>query len=333
MAYIRDRKWNLKNAIRKRNCKTLTDIRTVFVLQDKKDRYGKFANRQNLLNYVFESDLSWQERIAWIDRVIDYVGPKKENFEYQCILHNSVEKATELRDAKSERVSGENNPGYQHGGKLSAFSENSIYASEEVKENAIKASKKTKSENKHNENTTIEYYLHRGMGLCEAIEARKERQAVGRKENFIKRYGEEEGLRRWQERQEKWIKSHYNGINYSNISQDLFNNLIERIKPNEHDIYYATFDRSEMKEYKNKEYRLKTTNSYILPDFVCLNKKLIIEFDGDYWHSSRVANPTREKYREIEIEKLGFSLLRIKESDYKKDKEGTIKKCIEFLKQ
>ena len=169
MAYIRDRKWNLKNAIRKRNCKTLTDIRTVFVLQVKKDRYGKFANRQNLLNYVFESDLSWQERIAWIDRVIDYKGPKKENFEYQCILHNSVEKATELRDAKSERASGENNPGYQHGGKLSAFSENFIYASEEVKENAIKASKKTKSENKHNENTTIEYYLHRGMGLCESI--------------------------------------------------------------------------------------------------------------------------------------------------------------------
>lgn len=85
--------------------------------------------------------------------------------------------------------------------------------------------------------------------------------------------------------------------------------------------------------YVNKEYTLKLKSRSIKPDFIDVDKKMIIEFDGDYWHSSRVANPSRELERDNSILAEGFKLLRVKESDYKKNKEKVIQECIDFLTQ
>ena len=328
----KDRKWKIENAIRTRNCKNLNDVKTVIILQKYSERYGKFPNRQRVLEEVFKSDYHWIERKKWIDRVIDWSGPRGENYEWQHILHNSDDIAKKLKTQKTERASGEKNPGYNHGGRLSIFSDNFI-GDISGKEDALEKMKQTKKSNPQNENTRIEYYLSKGFGLCESIETLKERQAVGRLDKFIERYGEVEGKLKWEQRQEKWIKSHFNGINYSQISQELFNSIIELLDLPLYDIYFATYDRENMAEYKNKEYRLKTTSSYILPDFICLKSKKIIEFNGDYWHSDKIANPLREKNRNSEIKKCGFEILHIKEFDYKKDKQGTIQKCIDFLKQ
>lgn len=60
---------------------------------------------------------------------------------------------------------------------------------------------------KRTSNACIEYYLERNYTEEEAIELIKERQAVGKLERFIERYGMQEGIKRWEERQIKWQKS------------------------------------------------------------------------------------------------------------------------------
>ena len=60
---------------------------------------------------------------------------------------------------------------------------------------------------------------------------------------------------------------------------------------------------------------------------------MIIEFDGDYWHSKQVANPTREQKRDNGIKSLGYEVLHVKEKDYKDNPQKVVDKCLTFLKQ
>lgn len=73
----------------------------------------------------------------------------------------------------------------------------------------------------------------------------------------------------------------------------------------------------------------------------------IIEFNGDYWHANpkiykkdyinKTLNLTayeiwkKDEKRKKYIQKQGYQLYVVWESDYKNDPENTIKKCIEFL--
>ena len=68
------------------------------------------------------------------------------------------------------------------------------------------------------------------------------------------------------------------------------------------------------------------------PDFInCNGKKLIVEFDGDYWHSSeKVKEKDRRKL--AKYKELGFDTLVIKENEFKNDKEGTKNRIVEFVK-
>lgn len=185
-------KSKIKMQITKRNCKNLTDLRTVIAMS-KSGRYKKFPNHQRVKAAVFNSDYSWQERIAWMDRIIDWKGPRGENFKWQCILHNSKEIASEMKRLKSNRVVSDKNPAYNHGGKFSPFSDR--FVGKTSKEDAISKMKKTIAENPQNQNTRVEYYLDKGCGLCQAIKKLKKRQAVGSLDNFIKRCGKVEGTR------------------------------------------------------------------------------------------------------------------------------------------
>ena len=111
-------------------------------------------------------------------------------------------------DRIRESMRGKNNMAYNHGGKLSPFSkkfikyENVENVDEKVEEIKKRAAK-TKIEN-FGQNTHLDYYTHRGMSLEEAQKALYERQNTFTKEKCIERYGEEEGLKVWQDRQERW---------------------------------------------------------------------------------------------------------------------------------
>ena len=103
-----------------------------------------------------------------------------------------------------DAMTGDKNPAYQHGGKLSPFSKNFInYKGDEYIENLKEQAVQTKEENRNNP-CTVEYYIKRGMSEDKAIDALRERQTTFSLEICMEKYGVEEGTKIWQDRQDKW---------------------------------------------------------------------------------------------------------------------------------
>lgn len=193
--------------------------------------------------------------------------------------------------------------------------------------------------------TSIEYYLKKGYTKIVSKNMLKSRQSTFSMSKCVDKYGEVDGLKKWNNRQKKWLESLiYNGNlknGYSKISNEMFFSIAEN------------FNIEESKEVRcysiNGEFYINNNNSYYLYDFKYLNK--IIEFNGDVFHG----NPSIYKENDIcinfknnpliakelwERDKIkinlainnGFDVLVIWESEYKKNKELVIKKCIEFLR-
>ena len=240
----------------------------------------------------------------------------------------------------SVAFSGENNPAWQHGGKLSPYSKNFLhkdrYDPSELAKKAAETSKKNGSNS-----TNIEYYLKRGYTQDEAEAALKERQTTFTIEKCIKKYGKEEGERIWHERQEKWqntlnskspeeierinrAKVSFNG--YSKLSQELFKSIHEQL--GDVKVYYATNGGTD----KNSDYcYISNKKKVFFFDFYVPASNKIIEFDGDYWHGEKRGNQQRDRERDKRLIDDGFIILRIPEKDYNNDKKGTVAKCLNFL--
>jgi hypothetical protein len=194
----------------------------------------------------------------------------------------------------------------------------------------------------------IEYWLKKGYSESEAIIKRSERQSTFSKEKCIEKYGEEEGLKIFTERQTKWTKSLNSGgnlkVGHSKVSQELFYKLLEYYDIEDRDkIYFATH---------NKEYRLNKFDGGIwLYDFTDIKNKKIIEYNGDMFHgnpkkykSSDYPHPFKKNVTADEIwcsdkiktdtaNKEGFEVLVIWDSEYRwGNKDSIIEKCVKFLK-
>lgn len=151
-------------------------------------------------------------------------------------------------------------------------------------------------------------------------------------EKCIKRYGEKEGRNCWLNRQERWHKS-YKKSNFSKISQVLFWEIAVRLNSLD-SIYFAELDENKNKDIsgKNHELRLKLER-VLLPDFIDVSSKKIIEFDGTYWHRrvGKGNNKNRDSMRIKIFEKYGYDVLRVPENEFKKNSKIVIKKCLNFL--
>lgn len=241
-----------------------------------------------------------------------------------------------LKD-QSVRIVGENNPGYNHQGKLSPFSKNFIYAdTNDIEE--IKQKVKNSITNSINRTNTIRYWTNLGYSEEDAKQKVKERQTTFSLSKCIEKYGKEEGTEIWVKRQEKWKDSckKTRTNKFSKISQELFWEVYGLLTEDKNFIYFAEL--GENKELDNSsvnnEYRLKLPERVLMPDFINLKTKKIIEFDGTYWHGEyMIKNPNklRDEVRDKILIKNGYEVLHIKEYDYKNDKAGSIKKCLEFL--
>lgn len=265
--------------------------------------------------------------------------------EWQTILHNSKEKAEFLRKSKIDRSKSDSNPWKNHNGRLSPFSDKFI--GKTTKDEAIKNMKLTMLSNPHNQNTKVEYYLHKGMGLCSAIKALKTRQATGSIDAYIRRFGEEMGFIKWRQRQIKWQKTLNsksqeeisrinaaklnNGYSVSKAEKELFTALSLRI-PN---------------IKRNISISYNGGKNWYIYDMGLKNK--LIEYNGDYWH----ANPSiyteefynktskmsandiwnKEKHKDRIAKENGYEILKIWEKDYKIDSKRELEKCINFLTQ
>ncbi len=191
-----------------------------------------------------------------------------------------------------------------------------------------------------------EYWVRvSGCTIEEARDIISEKQVFFSKEKCIEKYGEKEGLKRWEERQEKWQNTLHNSeklhVGFSKISQDLFDKILSFYKEEEKDyVFYGS---------KNHEYCLREGNINYIYDFTDLNKRKIIEFQGDIYHANPLIfeetdnpNPFKkdktskdlwefdEKKKKVAIDN-GFSYLAIWESDYRNNEENVIREVLKFL--
>jgi G:T-mismatch repair DNA endonuclease (very short patch repair protein) len=205
---------------------------------------------------------------------------------------------------------------------------------------------------------SYQYWMEKGHTEEEAKKIVSEKQVTFSKEKCIERYGEEEGLKVWQERQRKWMetldsksdeekleilkkKIFYNKIHSKN-SQELFKK-IESFFPSE-DFFFATS--------LNEEKKIETiSGEFFKPDFCWKNK--IIEFFGTYWHCDpnhpKYGDPSFairrgskkytaasvwkiDKWRIEELQRSGYEVLVIWESEWDASQEDTVARCLEFLR-
>ena len=153
-------------------------------------------------------------------------------------------------------------------------------------------------------------------------------------ENFISKYGMDEGKRRF---------GHLKNKSYSEVSQALFLRIDEQLGDLSLDSRYATKNAEEVINLFFDDGTCKTCR----PDYK-LNTK-IIEFNGDFWHANTryyaadeiiYTNGKRivsdiwkaDEIRKSALEKLGYRVLVIWEHDYYENPDKVVSKCVDFLK-
>jgi hypothetical protein len=187
----------------------------------------------------------------------------------------------------------------------------------------------------------IKYWINKGYSEVEAKKLVSERQKTFTLEKCIKKYGEEEGIKKWKSRQDKWqntLKSKpleeqirinkakfNNGVGFSKISQKIFweiynYNIATMVNL---DVYFAELNKDENdimdSSGTSHEYCLVDEyNKFYFLDFYIKKLNLLIEFDGDYWHNVR-GNKERDAIREKNILTVlpGLKIIRISEKEYK----------------
>jgi len=246
----------------------------------------------------------------------------------EMALANKITKIT--CDTKVALTSGEKNGAFDHGGKFSPWSKKFVNGYDDTKHQKKINQHKTLLKN-HPEKfkNNIAYWLQETNGDTEKASQLHKKFQARDLDWFVSKYGEVEGAKRHALKTERWIKS-FKKNNFSKISQILFSEIIKHVDVT--NVYFATFDREDMKTYSNKEYFLNLGTTHIRPDFIDLAKKRIIEFDGEYWHSpTSRANPAREAIRDKLIIDNGYEVLHIPEVEFKANKEKVIQECITFL--
>jgi len=204
-----------------------------------------------------------------------------------------------------------------------------------------------RTENGKKGSTNLQYWINKGYSLEEAKIKRSEKQTTFSKKICIEKHGKIEGLRVFTERQNRWQKTLYkNGklkSGYSNISQELFFNLISNIEDLDclNNIKFAK---------KGGEYVMSDNNGFYRYDFTDLKNKRIIEYNGDQYHANPkkyIAEDTphpfnknitaqemwdKDKNKLDIANKEGFEVLYIWDSEYRLgNKQKVINKCIKFL--
>lgn len=195
--------------------------------------------------------------------------------------------------------------------------------------------------------TKIEYYLKKGFSMKESMSKLSERQTTFSKDICIEKYGEEDGLKIWKDRQSKWQDTLLKNGNikggYSKISQKLFNDILNTYKKkNIKNLFFWT---------KNNEIVFKYDTGFFMYDFTDIEKKKIIEYNGDQYHANpaiyeadskshpyfkhnglTAADIWQKDKKKIDLAKSkGYDVLVIWDSDYNKDPNKEFQKCLDFL--
>ena len=180
--------------------------------------------------------------------------------------------------------------------------------------------------------TQKNYWIKQGYTYEDAKNKVSERQRTFTLEKCIEKHGEEKGYEIWLKRQQKWQKNNKKS-NFSKISQELFWNIYDQLNENDKQfIMFATLNNGEKDDSgHNHELRLKL-KKIVLPDFINIKTKKIIEFNGTYYHNLE-GRQQADKDRITMLENNGYKVLSIDEKFYYKNKKIVIQQCINFLNE
>jgi G:T-mismatch repair DNA endonuclease (very short patch repair protein) len=248
------------------------------------------------------------------------------------------------------------NPSKGHGGRCSAHSKNFIYYQglplDEVDRRIAEVKARATAERiKIPSSTTLEYWLKRTNGNVEqAKQLQSERQRTFSLKKCIEKYGEEEGTKRWEQRQQKWsesysITSKKAGTGISLVANSLFNSL-----PLNESVFtdVNNHERSITIKYTKNG---KTMHKTIRPDYLNIATHKIIEFFGDYYHANpnkyshdsvmrKGSNPVvaqdiwfNDKQRIDGYTRAGYQVHIVWESDYRNNPDKVIEQCLQFLNE
>lgn len=247
-----------------------------------------------------------------------------------------------------------------------------IEAELEVKKRAEQREKKMCQHRKHAKitgkyklysPTCIEYYLNKGLSEDDAKKELKKRQATNTIENYIKKYGEIDGVIKFKERNHNWsleMERKYHNGEYNRDSNKNGKGIQNRCFSNkEKDLSISLFNilNKKINDFKfmsictgtHEQYYIFDSGKYYFYDIVFMynGKRKIIEFNGDYWHMNPAIynendynNSLKLKSKEIwnlfnhklDIAKnKNFQTHIVWEMDWDKNKEDVINECINFL--
>lgn len=87
---------------------------------------------------------------------------------------------------------------------------------------------------------------------------------------------------------------------------------------------------TESQYYGENQFGIMGNDGYCKYDYVNLNRMIIVEFNGDYWHS-RERVKKKDLYKRAIAESKGFKVIVVWWSDFIKNKPLIIKQCIEKM--
>jgi len=188
--------------------------------------------------------------------------------------------------------------------------------------------KKTSSGTRKNGSTLAE--MQQKWGVKEGYRRWKNR-INGRKRTlsligFLERFGPEVGIIKYKEYVDKML-SNLRGNRlggYSKVSQRFFWSVYNNLTKQQQSCckFYELNNEEKFYITKNNTVRL------IYVDFKC--KNVIVEFDGEYWHKN---TKKEDEERDVYLNKRGYTVLRIKELEYKQTPQHCIEKCINLIKE
>lgn len=123
---------------------------------------------------------------------------------------------------------------------------------------------------------------------------------------------------------------------HSKISQECFQLLYNKL-PNtlKNNCYFGKLNKEYIIYYEQEN-----KQKYFFLDFCILSQKIIIEFQGDYWHRNPKFNEVTEenikiwqqdKFKKQIIEEQGFEVFYIWENDYRNNREACINQLLEKI--
>ena len=145
---------------------------------------------------------------------------------------------------------------------------------------------------------------------------------------FKTKYGDEIGEEKYHDHYTKIFDNRKN-MSYSKISQKLFWQIFDKIQNNDN-IFFEELNKEKHINLNKDDKKIfgDEKKVRINLDFVYKNK--VIEFNGEYWHSSQKSREIDLK-RKLICENKGYEVLFVWEKEFKEFPDEVINRCLRFL--